>query len=95
MDPGSAYSQSKLANLLFAFELDRHARARGLDLVSVAVHPGVSATNLQIAGPRLGHQGLLMRCRLFFVRRIGQSAARGALPTLYAATAPEVVGGGS
>src|SRR5215207_597344 len=92
--PWSAYSQSKLANLLFAFELDRHARARGLDLVSVAVHPGVSATNLQIAGPRLGHQGLLMRCRLFFVRRIGQSAAHGALPSLYAATAPEVVGGG-
>jgi NAD(P)-dependent dehydrogenase (short-subunit alcohol dehydrogenase family) len=90
----TAYSQSKLANLLFAFELDRRARTRGLDLLSVAVHPGVSATNLQIAGPRLGHQGLRTRSRLFFVRRIGQSAARGALPSLYAATAPEVVGGG-
>ena len=92
--PWTAYSQSKLANLLFAFELDRQARARGLDLLSVAIHPGVSATNLQIAGPRLGHQGLRTRCRLFFVRRIGQSAARGALPSVYAATAPEVVGGG-
>jgi NAD(P)-dependent dehydrogenase (short-subunit alcohol dehydrogenase family) len=92
--PWSAYSQSKLANLLFAFELDRQARASGLDLISVAVHPGVSATNLQTAGPRLGHQGFLMPCRLFFVRRIGQSAAYGALPSLYAATAPEVVGGG-
>jgi NAD(P)-dependent dehydrogenase (short-subunit alcohol dehydrogenase family) len=92
--PWTAYSQSKLANLLFAFELDRQARARGLDLVSMAVHPGVSATNLQTAGPRLGHQGLLMRCRLFFVRRIGQSAAHGALPSLYAATAPEVAAGG-
>ena len=91
--PWTAYSQSKLANLLFAFELDRQARARGLDLLSVAVHPGVSATKLQIAGPRLGHQGLLTRCRLYFVRRIGQSAAHGALPSLYAATAPEVVGG--
>jgi NAD(P)-dependent dehydrogenase (short-subunit alcohol dehydrogenase family) len=91
--PWTAYSQSKLANLLFALELDRRARTRGLDLLSVAVHPGVSATNLQIAGPRLGHQGLRTRCRLFFVRRIGQSAARGALPSLYAATAPEVVGG--
>ncbi len=92
--PWTAYSQSKLANLLFAFELDRQARARGLHLVSVAAHPGVSATNLQIAGPRLGHQGLRTRCRLFVVRRIGQSAARGALPSLYAATAPEIVGGG-
>ena len=93
-DPWTAYSQSKLANLLFAFELDRQARTHGLDLVSVAVHPGVSATNLQIAGPRLGHHGLRTRCRLFLVRRMGQSAARGALPSLYAATAPEVVGGG-
>ena len=93
-DPWTAYSQSKLANLLFAFELDRQARTRRLDLVSVAVHPGVSATNLQIAGPRLGHHGLRTRCRLFLVRRMGQSAARGALPSLYAATAPEVVGGG-
>ena len=93
-DPWTAYSQSKLANLLFALELDRRARTRGLDLLSVAAHPGVSATNLQIAGPRLGHQGFRTRCRLFFVRRIGQSAAHGALPSLYAATAPEVVGGG-
>jgi NAD(P)-dependent dehydrogenase (short-subunit alcohol dehydrogenase family) len=92
--PWTAYSQSKPANLLFAFELDRQARARGLHLVSVAAHPGVSATNLQIAGPRLGHQGLRTRGRLFVVRRIGQSAARGALPSLYAATAPEIVGGG-
>ena len=92
--PWTAYSQSKLANLLFALELDRQARTRGLDLLSVAVHPGVSATNLQTAGPRLGQQGLRTRCRLFFVRRIGQSAARGAFPSLYAATAPEVVGGG-
>jgi NAD(P)-dependent dehydrogenase (short-subunit alcohol dehydrogenase family) len=92
--PWTAYSQSKLANLLFAFELDRQARARRLDFLSVAVHPGVSLTNLQITGPRLGHQDALTRWQLFFVRRIGQSAARGALPTPYAATAPEVVGGG-
>ena len=65
--PWTAYSQSKLANLLFALELDRRARTRGLDPLSVAVHPGVSATNLQIAGPRLGHQGLRTLCRLFFV----------------------------
>jgi NAD(P)-dependent dehydrogenase (short-subunit alcohol dehydrogenase family) len=56
--------------------------------------PACRRRNLQIAGPRPGHQGLLTRCRLFFARRIGQSAARGALPSLYAATAPEAVGGG-
>jgi len=44
--PGRAYSQSKLANLLFALELDRRARAAGVDLISVAAHPGHAATNL-------------------------------------------------
>jgi NAD(P)-dependent dehydrogenase (short-subunit alcohol dehydrogenase family) len=48
-----AYGQSKLANLLFMRELDRRARAAGLPLVSVAAHPGYSATNLQFAAPPL------------------------------------------
>ena len=92
--PWTAYSQSKLANLLFAVELDRQARSRGLDLRSVAVHPGVAATNLQAAGPHLGRFGPPTRGRLFLLHLIGQSAARGAWPSLYAATAPDVVGGG-
>src|SRR5205823_8094665 len=46
-----AYSQSKLANLLFMFELDRRAKAAGLELVSVAAHPGYAATNLQLSAP--------------------------------------------
>src|SRR3954470_4606830 len=66
-----AYGQSKLANLLFAFELQRRA---GLALFSVAAHPGYSATNLQ--GRSLAVFNLLL----------AQSAAMGALPTLYAAT---------
>jgi NAD(P)-dependent dehydrogenase (short-subunit alcohol dehydrogenase family) len=92
--PWTAYAQSKLANLLFAVELDRHARSRGPDLRSMAVHPGVAATNLQTAGPHLGRFGPLTRGRLFLLHLIGQSAAHGAWPSLYAATAPEVVGGG-
>src|SRR5947199_5353470 len=48
-----AYGQSKLANLLFMFELDRRARDAGLDLVSVAAHPGYAATNLQFNAPPL------------------------------------------
>jgi NAD(P)-dependent dehydrogenase (short-subunit alcohol dehydrogenase family) len=93
-DPWTAYAQSKLANLLFALELDRRARSHAVSLASVAAHPGVSATNLQTAGPRLGHSGFLTRGRLLLLRLIGQNAARGALPSVYAATAPEVVGGG-
>ena len=83
-----AYGQSKLANLLFAFELQR--RAAGTELQSIAVHPGYAATNLQTAGParwyeRLGGQlGNVI---------IAQSAEMGALPALYAATAPDVPGG--
>jgi NAD(P)-dependent dehydrogenase (short-subunit alcohol dehydrogenase family) len=84
-----AYAQSKLANLLFAFELDRRLRAARWPMISVAAHPGYSATNLQLSGPPL-HERLAMRVsnRLF-----AQSAEMGALPLLYAATAPELEGG--
>jgi NAD(P)-dependent dehydrogenase (short-subunit alcohol dehydrogenase family) len=76
------YAQSKLANLLFCFELGRRADAAGLALASVAAHPGYAATNLQFAGPPL-HERLLMRIANVAV---AQSAAMGALPSLYAAT---------
>lgn len=84
-----AYAQSKLANLLFAFELERRLKAGGWRLISVAAHPGYSATNLQLSGPP-PHERLLMRLsnRLF-----AQSAEIGALPILYAATAPSLQGG--
>ena len=88
-----AYAQSKLANLLFAFELDRRLRKAGTSVISVAAHPGYAATNLQSVGARM--EGSRALERLFEVanRLIAQSAAMGALPTLYAATAPEVQGG--
>lgn len=92
--PWRAYGQSKLANLLFAFELDRRASASGLDLLSVAAHPGLAATNLQSAGPRLGRFDVSARIGAGIVRPFRQPAERGALPVLYAATAHEVVGGG-
>jgi NAD(P)-dependent dehydrogenase (short-subunit alcohol dehydrogenase family) len=84
-----AYAQSKLANLLFAFELDRRLKASSLPLISVAAHPGYSATNLQLSGPP-PHERLMMRLsnKLF-----AQSAETGALPLLYAATAPGLPGG--
>ncbi len=85
-----AYGQSKLADLIFALELDRRARLAGSRLVSVAAHPGVSTTNfiastgMPKAAARLINLGIGV---------LGQSAARGALPGLYAATMPDVVGG--
>ena len=85
-----AYSQSKLANLLFAFELDRRARAAGSTLLSVAAHPGYSATNLQFAGPSRVHEKV---GGAIFNVLFAQNAAMGALPTLYAATAEAVEGG--
>ena len=85
-----AYSQSKLANLLFAFELDRRIREAGLAIRSIAVHPGYSATNLQFAGPAKIHERFVMAIAN---RTFAQSADQGALPSLYAATAPNVPGG--
>jgi NAD(P)-dependent dehydrogenase (short-subunit alcohol dehydrogenase family) len=78
------YGQSKLANLLFALELDRRLKAAGSDVLSVAAHPGYSATNLQFAvtPSRIERFGSAVLNRVY-----AQSAEQGALPTLYAATA--------
>jgi len=85
----SAYGQSKLANLMFALELDRRLRAGGSEIKSLAAHPGYAATNLQsAAAPALDR--LMMKATNLL---IAQSAEMGALPTLYAATAPGVEGG--
>jgi NAD(P)-dependent dehydrogenase (short-subunit alcohol dehydrogenase family) len=89
----SAYSQSKLANQLFTLELDRRAAQRGAGLVSVASHPGYAATNLQSVGPQMSGSGIMERLSDVGNTIFGQSAAAGALPSLYAATAPGVGGG--
>ncbi|MGZ4639098.1 MAG: oxidoreductase [Actinomycetes bacterium] len=91
--PWTAYAQSKLANLLFMRELDGRARAAGRDLVSVAAHPGFASTNLVSAGPRMARRRLTGAVMKAGAQVFGQSAAQGALPQLYAATAPEVQGG--
>jgi NAD(P)-dependent dehydrogenase (short-subunit alcohol dehydrogenase family) len=84
-----AYGQSKLANLLFAFELDRRLRAAGSTVKSLAAHPGYAATNLQHAGPP-GVDSAMMHITN---RLLAQSDEMGALPTLYAATEPGLEGG--
>jgi NAD(P)-dependent dehydrogenase (short-subunit alcohol dehydrogenase family) len=88
-----AYGRSKLANLLFTGELARRAEAAGTNLIAAAAHPGYASTNLQTNGPGMGTLGViakpLMRISNVF---LGQSDAKGALPSLYAATAPDVEG---
>lgn len=88
--PMKAYGRSKLANLLFTYELRRRYETAGSSAIAVAAHPGASSTNL---GNHLGERnfamGLLMKVGLL----ISQSAAMGALPTIRAAVAPDVQGG--
>lgn len=88
-----SYSESKLANLLFAFELDRRAKAAGLGAVSVAAHPGLASTNLTAAGPTLGGNSIAAMGMHQIVRIVGQPAAMGAWPLLMAATDSELSGG--
>ncbi|MFI6450044.1 oxidoreductase [Streptosporangium amethystogenes] len=87
--PNAAYRQSKLANVLFAVELDRRLRATGSPVRSLLAHPGYSATNLQSTGPT-GLNRLAMRLGNRFA---AQDARMGALPQLYAATNPDAVSG--
>jgi NAD(P)-dependent dehydrogenase (short-subunit alcohol dehydrogenase family) len=89
-----AYGQSKLANLLFAYELQRRLTEAGhTDTLSVACHPGYADTNLQYRGPE--EMGSTLRYGLMRVANtvFAQSAEQGALPLLYAATATDVEGG--
>jgi len=88
-----AYGQSKLANLLFTYELQRRFEAAGADAIATAAHPGYAATNLQIAGPRMEGSSFLERVSLLGNRIASQSAEMGALPTIYAAAALGVKGG--
>jgi NAD(P)-dependent dehydrogenase (short-subunit alcohol dehydrogenase family) len=92
-DPWVAYGQSKLANLLFTFELERRAEAAGAPLEAVAVHPGWAATNLQAAGPRMSGSRLRAGAMRVLNVLFAQSPARGALPTVAAATSPHAAGG--
>jgi NAD(P)-dependent dehydrogenase (short-subunit alcohol dehydrogenase family) len=88
-----AYGQSKLANLLFGFELARRLESARRGVVSAACHPGYSATNLQFVGARMDGSRTWELVMTAANRVLSQPADMGALPTLYAATAPGVAGG--
>jgi NAD(P)-dependent dehydrogenase (short-subunit alcohol dehydrogenase family) len=90
--PDRAYAQSKLANLLFARQLDWESRRQGWGLISVAAHPGIARTDLVANGP--GATSTAGRINKVVVEPLlSQSGAAGALPTLLAATSADVVGG--
>ena len=88
-----AYARSKLANALFGLELDRRLRAAGATTLSLVAHPGLCHTPLMTSGPRLGGGGPVSRLLGPATSLVGQSAARGALPVLRAATDPHARGG--
>lgn len=89
--PWAAYSQSKLAMLMFTFELQRRSDAAGWGLMSIAAHPGFARTELMANGP--GNDHLVAKLTRLLQPLVSQSAAEGALPTLFAATAAQAVGG--
>lgn len=78
-----AYGQSKLANVLFGYELQRRVSRNGNNPISVVVHPGYAATNLQHTSTLFSLLNPIM----------AQNQEMGALPTLYAATSPDIRGG--
>ncbi len=91
--PQAAYGQSKLANLLFTFEAQRRSDAAGWGLMSNAAHPGFARTELIVNGP--GADSFMARVTGLLLKPwASQSAADGALPTLFAATSPQARNGG-
>jgi NAD(P)-dependent dehydrogenase (short-subunit alcohol dehydrogenase family) len=82
-DAGGAYAQSKLANVLFTYQLQRRFESAGVDTLAAAVHPGATKTDLPVHWPMVR----------MLTPLIGQTPEMGALPALYAAFSPNVNGG--
>jgi NAD(P)-dependent dehydrogenase (short-subunit alcohol dehydrogenase family) len=89
----NAYGQSKLANLVFTFELDRRVRAAELPVTAVAAHPGYTHTNLVDSGMNMGRRTLTGTIGVAFTSLVGQSVAQGATPQIRAAVEPGLGGG--
>jgi NAD(P)-dependent dehydrogenase (short-subunit alcohol dehydrogenase family) len=87
-----AYTQSKLADLIFALELQRRLTAAHSPILSTAAHPGYAVTNLHDSGPGDGNSP--MKIMLKLLHPLSQDAHQGALPTLFAATSPTAQPGG-
>lgn len=91
--PWGAYGTSKLANLLFTFELERRAQINHWPFAVIAAHPGYSNTNLQMVSSRIRKNNNEEKITAVMNKIFGQSATNGALPILLAATHPGLFGG--
>jgi NAD(P)-dependent dehydrogenase (short-subunit alcohol dehydrogenase family) len=96
--PQRSYGTSKLANLMFALELQRRSDRGGWGLRSNSAHPGATITNLQVTGPTHGRDSSrmvdLMNRISYRIPGMWQRVGQGILPALYAATSPDAVDGG-
>ena len=92
--PKGAYNQSKLANLMLAFELDRRLPAAGSRILSIAAHPGVASTNIFQTGNYSSFERTIRNLAGHAISILLNTDAEGALPTLYAATSPDAISGG-
>jgi hypothetical protein len=88
-----AYCMSKVANLLFMRELQRRLVQTDSDTISLACHPGYASTHLQERGPQMDGSKVMEQMWGAVTGMFAQSAAMGALPTLYAAVSHDVKGG--
>ncbi len=93
-NPTAAYSQSKLADLVFSFELARRLQAHASPIRSVAAHPGVANTNLFVTGDYPAWQRPIRTGTGHIIQLLLNSSEHGALPTLFAAAAPDATNGG-
>jgi NAD(P)-dependent dehydrogenase (short-subunit alcohol dehydrogenase family) len=92
-EPWARYAQSKLANLLFTYELDRRARRAGHALTAVAAHPGYTATNLQYVAPAMSGSRLMFGLMRVGNATVAMAGPRGALSQVRASVDPDVRGG--
>ena len=92
--PLRAYQQSKLADVMFSFELERRLQAKDSGIISVAAHPGIAETKLFIRNDYHPAELAVRRVIGVIIGAVLNTDAEGALPTLFAATAEQAVGGG-
>jgi NAD(P)-dependent dehydrogenase (short-subunit alcohol dehydrogenase family) len=88
-----AYAQSKLANLLFTYELQRRLKASGCQARAIAAHPGYAATGLQAVGPQMSQSRVRSALMTLSNRWMAQTAEMGSLPLVFAAASPGAEGG--
>lgn len=88
-----AYADSKLANLLFAYEFDRRLRGANRKTISLAAHPGMTATQITMGSMKARGSEVLGKFLVWGNSLVAQPATMGALPTLFASVSDEMVGG--